>query len=398
MANESTKYIAFISYSRKDKDVADWLHSKLENYKLADMDSARQIFPFESRYFRPVFLDTQDLHVEIRPFTERLKLSLENSAYLIVLCSKDSAISPFVEMEIQYFLETHDNNLSLIVPLFIDEVKGSVPPCFDGTTIMTRHFPIYNARLSKTSEANNYCFYQIISYILGKDFSEIYNRYEVSAEKSRQRKRKIFSGIIAILSLFLITTGWLFYEYRSSSIRELDRKQRLIDFEKKVFPAAVVHGYERNYLTPVINYLKTRPEKFKIMILMPKNERDLEHQDRVGDFVYDVKMTLGIDSIPFELLPTNTKRGSRIMRVAKGGKIIEGLYMDFATTTTSFIEIANYKKKNEEYDHTPVDSIIDGYSKEFVRQTRERLKSDSVYIEFYYNKTDLIKEIKKYCD
>lgn len=387
-------YIAFISYSRKDKEIADWLHDKLESYVLPDREKALSIFPFKGKYFRKVFLDTQDLHIEERPFTENLKKAIEQSAFLIVLCSKSSVKSPFVSKEINYFIETHDNNLSRIVPIFIDEVDGCIPEAFNGTTIMQRHFPIYNSHLSKKSEANNYCFYQIVSYILKINFSDIYNRYEIAAKKSLQKRRNIFIGIILLLTVIAGGLTLSFYQYRQASNKALERKERLLEFEKKVFPAAVVHGYERNFLTPVINHLKKKGERFKIYILMPKNERDLTHQDRVGDFEYQAKMSLGIDSLSFIFLPTETKRGSRIMRVVKDGKSIDGVYLDFATTTTSFLDIAEFKKKNREYRKTPKDSIIYGYAHEFDRQTNEKLKSDSIFVKFVFDTNELLDILK----
>ncbi len=390
------KYIAFISYSRKDKSVADWLHSKLESYRLPDKIKCREIFPFEGNYLRPVFIDTQDLHVEERPFTDELKTAITHSTFLIVICSRHSAVSPFVEKEINYFLETHDRNYSKIIPLFCDEVDGAVPPAFDGSSIMQRHFPIYNTHLSNHSEANNYCFYQIIAYILKLNFSDVYNRYEVAARKELKKRRTVFLVIIAVLTLIISVLGISYYQFHLATERAIERKQRLIEFEKKVFPAAVVHGYERNFLTPVINHLKEKGEKFKIFILMPQNERDLTHQDRVGDFVYDAKQKLGIDSITFEYLPTETKRGNHIMRLSRNGAKVGGVYLDFATTTTSFLEIAKFKKKNREYRHTPLDSIIQGYASEFVSQTNDKIKSDSAYVKFYYDKNIMISDLKQY--
>lgn len=396
------KYIAFISYSRKDKEVADWLHAKLEDYVLPDREKALSIFPFEGKYFRRVFLDTQDLHVEERPFTTRLQKALENSAFLIVLCSRHSAESPFVDKEIRYFLETHEYNMSRVVPLFIDEVSGSIPPAFAGTSIMERHFPIYNTRLSKTSEANNYCFYQIIAYILKLNFSDVYNRYEVAEEKASRRRRNILLVIITILAVFLGMLGFSYYEYRiatNEALRSkeaaLNSQEKLLEFEKKVFPAAVVHGYEDNFLRPVIRHLKGKGEKFKIFILMPHDKEDLTHRNRVGDFEYHAKMNLGIDSIPFLHLPTETKRGSRIMCVSKNGHIVPGVYLDFATTTTSFLNIAEFKKSNEEYRDIPIDTIINGYSHEFVDQTILDLKGDSVFVEFLFDPKQLLDRLRK---
>lgn len=256
-----------------------------------------------------------------------------------------SAVSPFVNKEIQYFAETHEYNMARVVPLFIDEVDGSIPSAFDGTTIMQRHFPIYNSHLLKSSEANNYCFYQIISYILKLNFSDVYNRYEIATKKALRKRRNIFIGVISLLIIISVILASSFYLYRLASNKALERKQQLIEFEKKVFPQAVVHGYERNFITPVINHLKDKGESFMIYVLMPKNERELMHQDRVGDFEYEAKRTMGIDSISIVSLPTRTKRGSRVMRIAKNGEYLNGVYLDFATTTTSFLDIAKFKKK-----------------------------------------------------
>lgn len=385
----SKKYVAFISYSRKDKAVAEWLHEKLEYYILPDKGiKLQEIFPFEGKYFRPVFLDVQDLHVEERPFTERLKIGIENSAFLIVLCSRNSVVSPFVDKEIRYFLETHDNNLSRIVPLFIDEVDGSVPPVFQGTTIMQRHFPIYNTQLSKSSEANNYCLFQIVAYILKLNFSDVYNRYEVATAKALKKRRTVQVALLSMLLVFLIIVSLGAYII-------IDKKQRIIDFEKKVFPAAVVHGYERNFLTPVIKHLKETPKPFAIYILMPTNSRELEHQDRVGDFLYNARLTIGIDSLPIELLDTETKRGSRIMRISKNGKVIDGIYLDFATTTTAFLDIGKFKRRYSEYKKIPLDDIINEYSCEFVRHTNRILKRDSCYVQFFFNKEDLLETLNE---
>jgi len=394
MKTREKQYAAFISYSRKDKHIAEWLIKELETYKLADLEKARTIFPFEGKYFRPVFLDLQDLHVEERPFTEKLKMAIENSAFLIVVCSRHSAVSPFVNLEISHFIKTHDSNLSLIVPIFIDEVNGSIPSSFSGTTIMERHFPIYNSGLASNSEANRYCLLQVISYILKINFSEIYNRYEIEEKKKQKQKRKLWVYCSIFLVLVVGALSMSFYKYYQESNEVLEQKQKLIEFEKKVFPQAVVHGYERNFVTPVIKYLKEERRKFKIYVLMPQNERDLTHQNRVGDFEYEASMTLGIDSIAFVSLPTETSRGNRIMRMYKDGKAIDDVYLDFATTTTSFLEIAKFKKGNSAYKYTPIDSIIGGYSYDFAKQVKKQLKNDSVYLCIAFSNKAMIEQLK----
>lgn len=392
------EYVAFISYSRKDKEIADWLHYKLEKYRLPHKSGIDKIFPFTSDYFRPVFLDTQDLHVEERPFTDKIKEALKNSTFLIVLCSASSAVSEFVNMEIKYFLDSHDNNYSKIIPLFIDEVKGCIPQAFDGTTIMTRHFPIYNTKLSKYSEANNYCFLQIISYALGLNFSTIYDRYEIETRKNNRRKTKFLISIIGILIAVIAVISLMFVLYHQENKKALERKQKLIEFEKKVFPRAVVHGYEGNFLSPVIKYLKKKPKEFVIYVLMPTNERELTHSDRIEDFEYHARLKYGIDSLVYTKLPTEAKRGSNIIQISKNGKVVEDIYLDFATTSTSFLDIARFKKKNPEYRHTPTDSIIRGYAIEFKKQTLDTLKADSAFVKFYFDKFELLKDMSPYLE
>ncbi len=393
---EQKRYIAFISYSRKNKDVAEWLHKKLESYILPKEDSIKNIFDFKSKYFRPVFLDTQDLHVEERPFTDEIRESLRNSAYLIVLCSRSSAISPFVKLEIDYFLLTHDNNLSRVVPLFIDEVSGSIPSSFDGTSIMERHFPIFNSRLSFKSEANNYCFYQIVSYILGIDFSNIYNRYEIQSAKEMKEKRRNLGLLSLFLGVFLVILMGYHFQFKLKSEELIKSKQRHIMMEKTVFPAAVVDGYEKNFLSPVIKHLKKSPNKFRIYILMPGNEKDLSHRDRVEDFEYNARLGNYIDSLFSIHLDTETKRGSRVIQISKNGKAIDNLYLDFATTTSSFLTVAKHKKSFREYETISIDSLIKEYSDEFICQMNKRLGRDSVYVRFFSNTSDLIREISVY--
>lgn len=390
MAQEN-KPFAFISYSRKDKKVANWLHKKIENYiypkNIVNVDQQ----PPHDKYIRPIFLDTKDMQIEVRPFTERIKQALENAKFLLLICSHNSAESPFVDQEIKYFLEHHNNNYSLIVPLFIDEVRdNTIPEAIKDTTIMSRHFPIYNMALDENSEANLYCFYQIVAYLLGVSFPDIYNRYEADTKKKvKQRKTQVVIAI-SILSLVIIVLGIATFYY----IELIKSKNERIKFEKKVFPAAVVHGYEENFLSPVINYLKEKNEPFQIYIMMPTSYRGLQHKDRITDINFTVKQELGVDSLSLIQLPTAMKRGSRIHMLMKNGDYIPGVYIDFASTTTSFFKIAEYKKDHPAYQNISFDEIINEYTEEFIVQTNKKLETDSIYVKFYTEKNDLVNELR----
>lgn len=384
------KTFAFISYSRKDKKIANWLHKKIEGYAYPKNLVNEEQRPEHPRYVRPIFLDTKDLQVEVRPFTERIQHALDEAEFLIVICSRNSAKSSFVNKEIQYFLEKHEVNYTRIVPLFVDEVQDeTIPMPFISTSIMSRHFPIYNTLLNENSEANVYCFYQIVAYILGVNFSDLYNRYEVDARKKKKSAKLRIGIVLSSLLLIIIALGYAIYE---SQLR-VEKGKELIRFEKKVFPAAVVFGYEENFLSPVIHYLKEENEPFMIYVLMPTSYRGLHHQDRITDVSHSLRKALNIDSLSVAHLPTSTKRGSHIHGLMKDGKFIPGIYLDFASTTTSFIKIAEYKKGHPAYRKMSIDSIIKEYTREFIEQTNSRIEGDSVYVQFITNNKELIKNL-----
>ena len=98
--NKSNKYFAFISYKREDEEWAVWFHHELENYHLPATLNGRNDLPTE---FRPVFRDIDELKAGNLP--EQIYDALATSAYLIVICSPNSAKSKWVNKEIIDFIE-----------------------------------------------------------------------------------------------------------------------------------------------------------------------------------------------------------------------------------------------------------------------------------------------------
>lgn len=391
MIDGKYEYFAFISYSRKDKKVANWLHSQLEKYKYPKDLVNVALLPPHEKFMRPIFLDTKDMQVEERPFTDRIQSALENSRFLLLISSRNAAKSSFVHKEISYFLKTHNNNYSLIIPLFVDEVTNdSIPFIIKGTSIMERHFPIYNTLLNEDSEANKYCLYQIVAYMLGVNFSDIYNRYEVySIHKKRREKKRIWFAVIALF-VIAISLGIAWYE----GLKVIEKREDLVQFERNVFPAAVVFGYEENFLRPVINHLKEHSIDFNLYVFMPTSNKDLRHKDRIIDLTHYLRSELGIDSISVEHIQTTTRRRNSVYRLSKDGAFIPHIYIDFASTTTSFLKIAEYKMQHLEYRKYNIDDIIKDYTIEFISKTNEELKGDSIFVKFVTNKEHFVRQIE----
>ena len=118
MNTDYTTY-AFISYSHKDMAVAKWLQKRLEGFKLPteihnDIDA-------KTRYLRPIFRDQSDLNTGV--LGDELRKHLEESKFLLLICSKSSAGSAWVSDEARAFVEM--GRLERIIPVIIPD--GATP-------------------------------------------------------------------------------------------------------------------------------------------------------------------------------------------------------------------------------------------------------------------------------
>ncbi|HEX3870828.1 MAG TPA: toll/interleukin-1 receptor domain-containing protein, partial [Pirellulales bacterium] len=111
------KYWAFISYSHRDEAWAASLHRKLETYHvpraLRGKPTATGTVP---RRLFPIFRDRDEL-AGAADLGVKIRRALEQSRHLIVICSPNSAASPWVNQEIKAFkaLGRDDRVLCFIV-------------------------------------------------------------------------------------------------------------------------------------------------------------------------------------------------------------------------------------------------------------------------------------------
>jgi tetratricopeptide (TPR) repeat protein len=97
------RYFAFLSYSHKDQEIADWLHDELEEFRvphgLAGRLTANGVIP---KRLRPIFRDRHEL-AAAHDLGEEITTALSSSHCLIVLCSPNSAKSHWTNAEIETF-------------------------------------------------------------------------------------------------------------------------------------------------------------------------------------------------------------------------------------------------------------------------------------------------------
>src|SRR5215213_880937 len=99
----NTRYYAFLSYSHKDKALADWLHRELERFRvpnsLAGKLTHNGVIP---KRLTPIFRDQQEL-AAAGDLGNEIKAALAASQYLVVLCSPTAAKSRWTNAEIDSF-------------------------------------------------------------------------------------------------------------------------------------------------------------------------------------------------------------------------------------------------------------------------------------------------------
>ena len=97
------RYFAFLSYSHKDEEVADWLHRELEGFRvpaaLAGKLTANGVTP---KRLTPIFRDEHEL-AAADDLGEEIEEALSSSQFLIVLCSPNAAGSRWTNAEIEVF-------------------------------------------------------------------------------------------------------------------------------------------------------------------------------------------------------------------------------------------------------------------------------------------------------
>lgn len=122
-----TRYYAFLSYSHKDKEIADWLHRELEKFRvphsLAGKLTANGVVP---RRLTPIFRDQHDLSAG-GDLAEEIKAALAASQFLVVLCSPTAAVSRWTNAEIESFKRTRPEGCVLAAVVAGEPFASDIP-------------------------------------------------------------------------------------------------------------------------------------------------------------------------------------------------------------------------------------------------------------------------------
>lgn len=191
------KYFAFISYKREDEEWAKWLQHKLEHYRLPSNLNGRSDLPKE---IRPIFRDKSDLAGGV--LADEINNALENSKYLIVICSPRAAQSNWVNKEVQTFIDL--GRTDKIIPFIIGGVahaKNSEEECFP-LTLRTLPSEKELLGVNINEMGRDAAAVKVIAQMFGLQFDELWQRHE------REKRKK--HAIVIIGSILLAMLGmWI---------------------------------------------------------------------------------------------------------------------------------------------------------------------------------------------
>ena len=197
MRTEGFKYYAFISYSHKDKKLAKKLQRHLQSYHLPS--ALLKSHPNLPKKISPIFMDESNL-VASRTLREALHDNLDNSNYLIVICSPNSAKSEYVNDEIEYFIS--QGRTDHIIPFIIDgepHANDSSVECFPPAILnLPREHELLGIDMKKFGVRDS--FSRVTATLLSLDLDNFVN-YE-----KRRRIRKIVT-LSSMAAVIMIAAG-----------------------------------------------------------------------------------------------------------------------------------------------------------------------------------------------
>jgi tetratricopeptide (TPR) repeat protein len=226
-----TRYYAFLSYSHKDKELADWLHRELEKFRvpgaLAGKLTANGVVP---RRLTPIFRDQHDLSAGDDLAVE-IEAALAASQFLLVLCSPTAAKSLWTNLEIESFKRTRPEGCVLAAVVAGEPFASDIPgredeECFPpalrykydrrGHRTQKRAEPLA-ADFRAVGEGRRLAFLKLVAGMLGVGLDELVQR-----DQTRRHRQLAFLAAGSLAGMAVTST----LAVTSIQARDSAREQR----------------------------------------------------------------------------------------------------------------------------------------------------------------------------
>lgn len=208
---QDKEYFAFISYQREDEKWAKWLQHKLEHYHIPT--NVRKENPSLPQSIRPVFKDTSELAAGV--LADEIHEALENSKYLIVICSPRAAQSIWVGKEVQTFIDMGRSDK--IIPFVIGGKPFSENPeeeCFPSTLLnLPKEQELLGVNINEMGR--DAAVIKVVARMFDLKFDTLWQRYE----REQRQKRWMWIGGSVLLMLLGLSIGGYFVR-QNNVIRE----------------------------------------------------------------------------------------------------------------------------------------------------------------------------------
>lgn len=212
------EYYAFISYKREDKREARRLQHALEYYRLPN--HLRQENPELPEYVRPVFRDMTDL--EVGELSAQIHAGLEQSHFLIVVCSPRAAASKWVNDEVEYFISLGKQDK--IIPYIIEGIPHASNPdeeCYPPALLnLSKEKELLGANINEVGKDS--ATIRVVSRMFNIRFDTLYQRYE----REQRRKRWMGIGGSMVIAFLGLSIGGYFVRQNSIIERQNERLQQ----------------------------------------------------------------------------------------------------------------------------------------------------------------------------
>lgn len=285
--NHIFQYYSFISYNKADRKWAELLQKKLDSYKVPSV--IRNSFPDLPDKVSPVFRDQTDLDSGI--LLDEIKKALDNSKYLIVICSPFSSSSLWVNKEVEYFISL--GRIEFVIPLIVDGEPNSLDPaleCFPpGLKKLTEGQELLGVNINDMGRDAAYM--KVISRMLRIPFDEIWDRQK----RMQKLRRRTVTTILVLFILFLISIiGY---------VNSLNKSLR-INHSRFVAEKAEELVQDIGTVSALKMLLEVAPPKYPYTFEVEKAIRMINKQHTQEDYSLINQLTMEDKPLVASLLPT----------------------------------------------------------------------------------------------
>ena len=239
------KYYAFISYSSQNEKWAKWLHTRLERYNIPSTLCKEN--PALPKRVRPVFWYKHDLAGTV--LSESLARELNNSRFLIVICSPAAASSSWVNDEVAEFIK--QGKADKIIPFIVDGEPHSKNPGLECFPTALRELPREKEirGINVRTQGKMRSLVDVVATMFGLNFDSLWQRH---------RRRTFRLWCYRTVAIFVAILFGIFYwdytratyEYYADYVdcngvpqgviplkeEEMARRSKLYKFEKRRIP------------------------------------------------------------------------------------------------------------------------------------------------------------------